>query len=50
MNAVHLSLTACDLPESLKALRVQIERDVPVGFSMHQKDPIIEANWRQRGE
>ena len=31
MNAVRLSLKATDLPESLKAIRDQIERDVPLG-------------------
>jgi tRNA-splicing ligase RtcB len=50
MNAVRLSLKASDLPESLKAVRDQIERDVPVGFSMHQRDSDVEANWGERGE
>ncbi len=31
MNAVRLSLKASDLPESLKSIRDQIERDVPLG-------------------
>ncbi|NYT61287.1 RtcB family protein [Alcaligenaceae bacterium] len=31
MNAVRLSLKASDLPDSLTALRHQIERDVPLG-------------------
>lgn len=31
VNAVRLSLRASDLPESLKAIRDQIERDVPLG-------------------
>lgn len=31
MNAVRLSLKASDLPESLKDIRSQIERDVPLG-------------------
>jgi tRNA-splicing ligase RtcB len=31
MNAVRLSLKATDLPESLKVIRDQIERDVPLG-------------------
>jgi tRNA-splicing ligase RtcB len=31
MNAVRLSLKASDLPESLKDIRNQIERDVPLG-------------------
>ena len=35
MCAVRLSLTAGDLPDSLAAVRHQIERDVPVGFSEH---------------
>lgn len=35
MCAVQLSLTAKDLPDSLKAIRAQIERDVPVGQGMH---------------
>lgn len=35
MCAVMTSLTADDLPESLFAIRNQIERDVPVGFNEH---------------
>ncbi len=35
MCAVRTSLTASDLPESLRTVRNQIERDVPVGFDMH---------------
>ncbi len=31
MNAVRLSLKASDMPESMKAIRDQIERDVPLG-------------------
>lgn len=31
MNAVRLSLKASDLPDSLKAIRNQIERDIPLG-------------------
>jgi tRNA-splicing ligase RtcB len=37
MVAVQLNLTAADLPDSLSAVRAQIERDVPVGFSMHDE-------------
>src|SRR5918993_4661550 len=33
MMAVQLPLTASDLPDSLKALRSEIERSVPIGFS-----------------
>ncbi len=36
MCAVMTNLTAADLPESLLALRNQIERDVPVGFNEHK--------------
>jgi tRNA-splicing ligase RtcB len=42
MNAIRLSLKASDLPESLLAIRNQIERDVPLGTGgNHQK---AEAN------
>lgn len=36
MNAVRLSLKASDLPESLLAIRHQIERDVPTGRGQHK--------------
>jgi tRNA-splicing ligase RtcB len=36
MSAVRTALTASDLPDSLAALRSQIERDVPVGRGLHQ--------------
>jgi len=36
MCAVMTNLTAEDLPESLFAMRNQIERDVPVGFEEHK--------------
>lgn len=35
MNAVRLSLKASDLPDSLLAIRHQIERDVPTGNNQH---------------
>jgi tRNA-splicing ligase RtcB (3'-phosphate/5'-hydroxy nucleic acid ligase) len=38
MNAVQLSLTAKDLPESLGRIRSAIEAAVPVGFDMHRGD------------
>lgn len=38
MNAVRLSLKASDLPESLKAIRNQIERDIPLGAGGAHKD------------
>ena len=37
MNAVRLSLTASELPDSLKSLRLAIEQQVPVGFNMHKQ-------------
>jgi len=43
MCAVRTSLHAGQLPESLRQLRNQIERDVPVGFDMH-------SNRRVRAE
>jgi tRNA-splicing ligase RtcB len=36
MVAMHTELIASDLPDSLKAVRHQIERDVPVGFNYHR--------------
>jgi len=35
MCAVRLSLGAADLPDDLRRVRAQIERDVPVGFAEH---------------
>src|SRR5213083_3147541 len=37
MNAVRLSLTAEQLPESLARVRAAIERAVPVGFDEHRE-------------
>jgi tRNA-splicing ligase RtcB (3'-phosphate/5'-hydroxy nucleic acid ligase) len=39
MMAVRTTLAGSDLPDSLKAIRTQIERDVPVGFAAHD-DPV----------
>lgn len=45
MNAVRLSLKASDLPDSLAAIRLQIERDVPLGAGgRHQRDQELERN------
>jgi tRNA-splicing ligase RtcB len=41
MNAVRLSLKASDLPESLKAIRNQIERDVPLGAGGKHRDDYV---------
>jgi tRNA-splicing ligase RtcB len=40
MNAVRLSLKASDLPDNLKEIRNQIERDVPTGRYEHKEDRI----------
>jgi tRNA-splicing ligase RtcB len=46
MAAVRTTLTANDLPDSLKSLRAQIERDVPVGFRNHRDEtPDGKAAW-----
>ena len=45
MLAVKTELRADDLPENLAAIRAQIERDVPVGFSFH-KDPLAPKGSR----
>lgn len=36
MAAVKTNLKASDLPDDLKAIRSQIERDIPVGFDSHK--------------
>jgi tRNA-splicing ligase RtcB len=46
MNAIRLSLKASDLPESLKEIRHQIERDVPVGFNVHKREQVIDQNLK----
>jgi len=40
MNALRTSLTAADLPDSLRGVRSRVERAVPVGFDMHDRDPV----------
>jgi tRNA-splicing ligase RtcB len=40
MNAIRLSLTASELPDSLRMLRNRIEQAIPVGFDMHDRDPV----------
>ena len=40
MNALRTSLTADDLPDSLRGVRSGVERVVPVGFDMHDRDPV----------
>lgn len=36
MNAIRLSLKAHDLPDSLRRVRAEIEKKVPVGFGVHK--------------
>jgi tRNA-splicing ligase RtcB (3'-phosphate/5'-hydroxy nucleic acid ligase) len=48
MCAVRLSLGAAQLPDSLKAVRAQVERDVPVGFAEHS-DGRVQANPDEAG-
>lgn len=43
MNAVRLSLKASDLPDSLLAIRHQIERDVPLGAGGAHKEPNLDC-------
>jgi tRNA-splicing ligase RtcB len=40
MNAIRLSLTASELPDSLRMLRNRVEQAIPVGFDMHDRDPV----------
>ena len=40
MNAIRTSLNANDLPDSLRQLRNGIEKAIPVGFNMHDRDPV----------
>lgn len=44
MNAVRLSLKASDLPDSLLAIRRQIERDVPLGAGGSHRKPAAMGN------
>lgn len=40
MNAIRLSLTAEQLPDSLKGVRDAIEKAIPVGFAQHNRPAI----------
>lgn len=49
VNAVRLSLKASDLPDSLKKIRSQIERDVPLGAGGNHKDTLeISSRYSSR--
>jgi len=41
MQAVRTSLTTADLPDDLRALRLAVERAIPVGFSAHESMPDV---------
>jgi tRNA-splicing ligase RtcB len=43
MQAVPTSLTADDLPDDLRALRLDVERTIPVGFRAHKTAPDVRA-------
>jgi tRNA-splicing ligase RtcB len=49
MGAVRTSLTAADLPESLRGIRSDLEDAIPVGFDAHD-DPVTPQDPRLRTE
>jgi len=49
MGAVKIGLSASDLPESLKDIRHEFERAVPVGFNSH-KEPAFERTGLLKDE
>lgn len=49
MNAVRLTLTASDLPESLAKIRSAIEDIVPVGFNQHESDKVRGSAHARQG-
>ena len=49
MSAVKTSLNASDLPDNLRALRLDIESVIPVGFGKHNKQQLPEdviSKWK----
>lgn len=50
MAAAKTNLKASDLPESLTAIRHQVERDIPVGFNSHDGDVITKLQSFKHGE
>jgi tRNA-splicing ligase RtcB len=48
MVAVRTTLTAGDLPDSLSAIRAQIEGDVPVGFAAHKAPLALDDRTPER--
>jgi len=47
MVAVRTTLAAVDLPDSLAAIRAQIERDVPVGIAAHARPALEHATGKR---
>ena len=47
MAAVQLSLSANELPDSLRKVRSAIEKRVPVGFDMHSADRVRKRGVRR---
>jgi tRNA-splicing ligase RtcB len=48
MNAARLSLKATDLPDNLKVIRDQIERDVPLGAGgAHTRETTLDSNYER---
>ncbi|MGJ4790138.1 RtcB family protein [Leptospira koniambonensis] len=45
MAAVLTNLTGNDLPDSLKIIRSEIEKKIPVGFGMHKR-PVVEKLFK----
>jgi tRNA-splicing ligase RtcB len=49
MNAVRLTLSASDLPDSLAKIRREIEDAVPVGFNQHESDKVRGSAHARQG-
>jgi len=49
MNAVRLSISAKDLPESLAKIRSAVEAMVPVGFNQHESDKVKGSAHARQG-
>lgn len=49
VSAVRSSLTAADLPDDLRRLRLNIEAAIPVGFNGHDKIPNVKGLGLARG-
>ncbi len=48
MGAVRTSLTAIDLPDSLRELRLAVEKAIPVGFASHDQSVFSAAGTETR--